>query len=320
MITKFKIFESINLASNGKPSNLTKELYDLVRTHEFKNWFGDWEKNSSSASKIVDDNGEPLILNHGSRSKFTVFDLNKGGESNSIAGVGFWFSSSKEFGEKFANDIWYGDEKEPVLYHAFLSIKNPKIYIPSEDNESEKSIINRKMRDKEDDIVYMSSKWRTVWKENEAFQLAYSGKINDDNKEYYSNRTEKSGEAIQDGLMAYNLNKELKELNNKYYELHYSDSYQKFKTDIYKIAGQNAKDANIGGLGMALDNSKETVKKYVSSLKGQGYDGIIIKQTSFDKENAGGINDQFIAFDSKQIKLADGSNTTFDKNNSDIRK
>lgn len=32
------------LAPNGQPSNLTPEQYRQVRTPEFKNWFGDWEK------------------------------------------------------------------------------------------------------------------------------------------------------------------------------------------------------------------------------------------------------------------------------------
>lgn len=32
-----------NLASNGKPSNLTPEQYKQVRTPAFKKWFGDWE-------------------------------------------------------------------------------------------------------------------------------------------------------------------------------------------------------------------------------------------------------------------------------------
>ena len=51
----------ILLAPNGEPSNLPKKLYEYVRTEEFKKWFGDWENNQSSASKIVDENGEPMI-------------------------------------------------------------------------------------------------------------------------------------------------------------------------------------------------------------------------------------------------------------------
>ena len=52
------------LAPNGKPTNLTPEQYRLVRTPAFKKWFGDWENSPETASKVVDDNGEPLIVYH----------------------------------------------------------------------------------------------------------------------------------------------------------------------------------------------------------------------------------------------------------------
>ena len=55
------------LAPNGKPSNLTPEQYKLVRTPEFKAWFGDWENDSGNASKVIDENGEPMVLNHSTR-------------------------------------------------------------------------------------------------------------------------------------------------------------------------------------------------------------------------------------------------------------
>ena len=47
------------LAPNGNKSNLTAEQYELVRTPEFKAWFGDWENDTKNASKVVDENGEP---------------------------------------------------------------------------------------------------------------------------------------------------------------------------------------------------------------------------------------------------------------------
>ena len=53
---------SKHLAPNGKPSNLTHEQWHLVRTPEFKAWFGDWENDPKNASKVVDDNGEPLVV------------------------------------------------------------------------------------------------------------------------------------------------------------------------------------------------------------------------------------------------------------------
>ena len=61
------------LAPNGKPSNLTAEQYKLVRTPEFKKWFGDWENDPKNASKVVDENGEPLVVYHGSRKDFNEF-------------------------------------------------------------------------------------------------------------------------------------------------------------------------------------------------------------------------------------------------------
>jgi hypothetical protein len=81
----------ILLAPNGKPSNLNEEQYYLVRTPEFKSWFGDWEKLalskvkdpamdevtlanlSKDVSKVVDENGEPLVVFHGTSEDFSIF-------------------------------------------------------------------------------------------------------------------------------------------------------------------------------------------------------------------------------------------------------
>jgi len=77
---------SKHLAPNDKPSNLTHEQWHLVRTPEFKAWFGDWENNPESASKVVDENGEPMVVYHSSISETPLeeFDLNKHGYSNAI--------------------------------------------------------------------------------------------------------------------------------------------------------------------------------------------------------------------------------------------
>ena len=61
---------SVLLAPNGKPSNLTPEQYKLVRTPEFKQWFGDWENDPANSSKVVDFNGEQLVCYHGSNEVF----------------------------------------------------------------------------------------------------------------------------------------------------------------------------------------------------------------------------------------------------------
>lgn len=84
------------IAPNGKPSNLSHEQYKQVRTSEFKAWFGDWENDPKNASKIVDENGEPLVVYHGTSEKFENFDMSKTNRDL------FWFTEDKEFAQEYA--------------------------------------------------------------------------------------------------------------------------------------------------------------------------------------------------------------------------
>ena len=111
------------LAPNGKPSNLTAEQYKLVRTPAFKKWFGDWENEPANASKVIDENGEPLVVYHGSPNNFSVFDKTKQGTNTDegIFGNGFYFSTDLEYAKTYSNR---GYSKGYVKYF-FLNIKNP---------------------------------------------------------------------------------------------------------------------------------------------------------------------------------------------------
>ena len=92
------------LAPNGKPSNLNERQWVHVRTKAFKDWFGDWENNPANASKVIDENGEPLIVYHGTR---TGDAIKKEGFSSKMSGKGnrgadnkqFYFTSSYENAE-----------------------------------------------------------------------------------------------------------------------------------------------------------------------------------------------------------------------------
>jgi len=107
----------ILLAPNGKPSNLDAEMYYLVRTPQFKEWFGDWEKTPETASKVVDENGEPLVVYHRSKTKIEVFDTSK--QLDGWLGKGFYFSESKNEFKSYGNK----------LLSTFLSIKKPFIVL-----------------------------------------------------------------------------------------------------------------------------------------------------------------------------------------------
>lgn len=60
-------------APNGNDTNLTEKQWLQVRTPSFKKWFGDWENDPENASKVVDENGEPLVVYHGTSESFDVF-------------------------------------------------------------------------------------------------------------------------------------------------------------------------------------------------------------------------------------------------------
>ena len=105
-------------APNGKDTNLTEDQWLSVRTEAFKNWFGDWEKDPQNASKVVDENGEPRVVYHGTYGDFTVFDKAKIGSATDygIWGRGFYFTNME--------NTPYGNKKLAL----FLNIRNPFIF------------------------------------------------------------------------------------------------------------------------------------------------------------------------------------------------
>ena len=60
-------------APNGEKSKLSRYQWAQVRTANFKRWFGDWEGDPAKASKVVDDNGEPLVVYHGTEAMIKTF-------------------------------------------------------------------------------------------------------------------------------------------------------------------------------------------------------------------------------------------------------
>lgn len=116
-------------APNGADTNLTPEQWAMVRTEGFKFWFGDWEKDPENASKVVDENGEPMVVYHGTQSKFTAFDVGyKGKNFGFRLSEGFYFSPDETVAESYAS---FPDElKTGEVKAVFLNIINP-FYIKS---------------------------------------------------------------------------------------------------------------------------------------------------------------------------------------------
>jgi hypothetical protein len=114
-------------APNGKPTNLTERQWLQVRTPAFKDWFGDWENDPKNASKVVDENGEPMVLYNGRKTLTTKYPVKtKGYVSNNFLGSwevernGAFFTDNKEYARQYGEHInpvflnirWLGEHSE----------------------------------------------------------------------------------------------------------------------------------------------------------------------------------------------------------------
>ena len=99
-------------APNGKPTNLNERQWVQVRTPAFKAWFGDWENDPANASKVVDENGEPMVVWHGSMEY---------GFNEFHNGRRHYFTDNGIVAEEYSG--YYEDK----IYDVFLNLRNPVI-------------------------------------------------------------------------------------------------------------------------------------------------------------------------------------------------
>ena len=55
-------------------SKVKSKFQNVTQTKQFKRWFGDWETHAKAASKVVNEDGTPRIVYHGTTENFTVFE------------------------------------------------------------------------------------------------------------------------------------------------------------------------------------------------------------------------------------------------------
>lgn len=283
-------------------------------------------------SKVRDKNGNLKTMYHGTRNDFTVFDINKSGESSNNSKVGFWFTENSDGAKNFANSVWYGNNKDAKSMEVYLNITNPKIYEEvnnnttidqlkkqSEDIKNQKKPIEEKYSIDSLYPNYSSYDGNLFLKYCAMYRSKYSSYTQDEMLEFIKedyNIKANENDYFNDVKKYSELLNEEEKIERQQDNLRYTDSYEQFRGDIYSIVGKDLYDANIGGTGVALNNENEVIEKYVSKLKKEGYDGIIIKDTNYDTQTLGEKNTQYVAFYPSQIKNVDNTNPTL---NEDIR-
>jgi len=109
------VFDLVNQLTSNPNIESTKETLKDFQEKDFQEWINYKNKN---ISKVVDSNGEPLVCYHGSYREFSIFDINKVGNTDKgFFSKGFYFTPNEDLAR------YYGDK----VYKCFLNIKNPII-------------------------------------------------------------------------------------------------------------------------------------------------------------------------------------------------
>lgn len=279
-----------HLAPNGKPSNLTEQQAKIVRTSAFKNWFGDWENDAKNASKIVDENGDPLVVYHGTASKFNKFDKNKLGSNTGAEASekGFFVSSNKNI----ANS-----------YKKAHQLENPNL--KKLKNSLSKLTITQLKEFTKDVMGYDVTYFDDVFYTKDLIEGELFREIEIDSEGYYEDRRkliEKASVFLKQKGIEFSPYKDTGMLIEGF--LNIRNPYN------FDATGHSVMDIDL----------PEIIDESISKNK----DGILVKNVhdsvTFEyKGNDSEEGDIMVFFNPNQIKLADGSNTTFSPETNDIR-
>jgi hypothetical protein len=108
---------------NGQPSELSEQLNELIRTEQFKEWFGDWQltymykqagDTDTDCSVVLTENFEPKLFYHGTGQEFSYFKFDKFPAA--------YFAANQAYSQWFAN-LHGGDKGYTIPF--FLNVRNP---------------------------------------------------------------------------------------------------------------------------------------------------------------------------------------------------
>ena len=92
-------------------STVKPKLKNVTQSQQFKRWFGDWQNHPESASKVVNADGTPKVVYHGTNAEFNTFQQENGA---------YFFSESRDYAESMADE-----RRGNRIIEAYLKMKNP---------------------------------------------------------------------------------------------------------------------------------------------------------------------------------------------------
>jgi len=105
-------------APKGQPMFKLAGGVDQTGTDAFQRWFGD--------SKVVDKQGEPRVLYHGTANDFTVFENRSGNSTgHATSDLGYFMTTERSSAEGYARNASDGMPGLSKVMELYASIKNP---------------------------------------------------------------------------------------------------------------------------------------------------------------------------------------------------
>lgn len=65
--------DNSNIIIRNISENVNTKINHFTQTKQFKRWFGDWQNNPKRASKVVNEDGTPKVVYHGTADEFYTF-------------------------------------------------------------------------------------------------------------------------------------------------------------------------------------------------------------------------------------------------------
>lgn len=274
--------ERYNQAKEKGETELTFKQWQQVRSPEFKAWFGDWENQAWKASKVVNERtGEPLVVYHGTKNDFNVFEEMPGSDG------GFHFGTK----EQASMRVGKGELKA-----VFLNIRNLErvsdLRYTTPATSNWKANIKKAKRNDFDGIVYLN---RSEGLSYDTIDYANEKGINLD--AISEQKFKKIAPEAQDSYIVFNPNqiksatdntgafskenddirfsrKENSDLDQRYIELaeRYRDGDLTVEPELRNMVSQQAKEKGFGKPDYRMDhsapNGSDEISQSIDNLKG----------------------------------------------------
>ncbi|MEG2138262.1 MAG: hypothetical protein RRY64_06310, partial [Oscillospiraceae bacterium] len=108
------------------------DVSDPINTKNFKLWFGNWSNPTSRFSKVVDADGKPLVVYHGTGTTIEEFFPEFTGQGTDQYGSGFYFTTDKGTADGYTTRTLNGQDKpggmeNPNVIPVYLNIRKPLV-------------------------------------------------------------------------------------------------------------------------------------------------------------------------------------------------